>query len=432
LRNTHIIIGILTFLLVIPSAEAKVTGITLQAAPNVISIEWQAPMGTQVSKYKVYYAHESILENNGRFDDAEETVGSETSLVLMDMKNRGFTGSETIFVTVTPIDANGQEHMNLAEEESTTVNIPGSPTHSAPTVGLSHAISQTGDRVLLHFSGPVLVPETGDALFTITNDTTGEQVEVLSLNTIESDVLLTTAPLTARTRYTVQVSNAVSAADGTELDSGKLSAVFIARGDATAPQAQPPAAPAEPAPAPLPPAPSAVAPALPDEPTGAPSPMPEAVPAAPLPPAPLPTPPVSSPTPGIVPPQDVTPPEDATQLTLEKVLQSDGNYTVRASWQESLNSAGDLASYHLYESKNRGIDYVGPAAIRSTVTSTTIANVPPGTLTLKITASDHTGNESEGVEEMIILPETGAAMALLLSAGGAFTVARRRRKLRIN
>jgi hypothetical protein len=282
-------------------ATDGVTGITLQAVPNAVAIDWQAPSNVRTGHYTVYYSKQSILQNNGRFDGKESTFGDETSLVLLDLKNRGFTDGETMYVTVTATDASGKENSTFAEEQNARVRVPGTTTVQPP-----------------HESAPP--PET----------TTSTSAEV---------------PLPPQ---------------GGLAGAGEL-------------------------------------------------PVPQLL---------------------EVPPEisDRTPPEPPSDLLLTKARERDGLYRVEVSWEESLNTAGDLQSYNVYESGDLGKTFLGPTAVRATVLSTTIVHVPPGTLTVKLTAMDRMGNESEGIEETIILPETGPALTLLLSVVGAGVWTARRRK----
>ncbi len=350
----------------VAAAEA-VQGIELTAAPNAIGIRWQKPTGIEVGHFKVYFSKASILENNGRFLGAEETIGPQTSLALLDLVNRGFQEGETIYVTVTVVGTDGQERTVFAEEQSTTVELKAR-THAAAGLALQNAVATDETTVNLSFSAPVGTPEGHPAMHVGIADDEGNSIPVLSLEVADSTVTLRTAPMEARGRYTVTVAESIKAADGTALDSAKNTASFIAR----------------------------------TQPSSPPSTSETAV------------------------PPDTTPPEDASNLRLTRELQSDGRYTVHARWDASANSASDLARYNLYESANRGTTYAGPTALLGTILTTSIANIPPGTFTLKVTAQDQTGNESAGIVEMIILPETGAAMTLLLSSVGAGLYALRR------
>ena len=388
-RSMQCLGGCIAFLLLsVPSALTQsgvgVSGILLESAPNAISVRWNPMSGMTVRHYSVSYAKQSITENNGRFDGQENTLGTETDLILLDLQNRGFIDGDTIFITVTAVDANGAMSP-LGEEKSIRVQVPGTssattggivPSTGAP--GLDYAIAQSLTQVTLHFSVPVTLPtENPAAHFSITEEVTTMPVGILSAVANGQDVLLTTLPMTPRGRYALAISDLITTSDGTPIDQSKRSTVFIARGDEAA--------------------------------------LPSSSSSSSVPPVVEPEVPVLE----LPPPPDTTSPEPPRGLTLRKVLQKDGNYTVHASWEESLNTEGDLALYHLYESDDRGLTFVGPTALAATIVSATIANVPPGTLTVQLTALDEVPNESESVEETIILPETGAALLLGISLLGA-------------
>lgn len=407
-QTLRLFIAITSLGMLIPTAFAQnVTGIDLQPAPNAVNIRWQAPAGMEADHYKVYYAKQSILENNGRYDGTEETIGNQTSLALMDLANRGFTNGNKIYVAVTAVDEDGVENLSFGEEGRTTVQILGSgPVHSAGSFVLEHAIADNEAIVRLLFSSPVAEPEgLPTDHFTIT-DEDGNSVEVMHVTVSDRVLVLHTTPMAVRKLHTVTVLETIKSQDGETVDQTKNSATFAAR-----PSQEDTAPPPVIAPPPAQTEPEVIAPT----PEPAISPLPEPTP------APIPE-----------PPEDTTPPEDASNLTLERELQSDGNYKVHARWRGSANTAGDLNAYHLYESSDEGDSFVGPTALLGTIVSTTIANIPPGTFTLRVSAVDETGNESAGIMETIILPETGAATLLLSAAGAAlYSLQRNRRRLRV-
>ena len=385
---------LILFSSLIPTAFAQnVTGIDLQPVPNAVNIRWQAPAGITVDHYKIYYAKQSILENNGRYDGSEETIGNQTSLALMDLANRGFMSGDKIYVTVTAVDESGYENLSFGEEGRATVQIAG---HMAASFVLEHAIADNQATIRLLFSSPVAEPEGLPSDHFEITDEDGNSVEVMHVTASDRVLVLHTTPMAVRKLHTVTVLATIKSQEDEAVDQSKNSAIFAAR-----PSQEDTAPPPVIAPPPTQPQPE---PAI--------SPLPE-------------------PTPISEPIEDVTPPEDASNLTLEKELQSDGRYKVHARWRGSANTAGDLSAYHLYESSNEGDSFVGPTALLGTIISTTIANIPPGTFTLKVAAVDETGNESTGIMETIILPETGAA-TVLLSLGGAalFALQRNRRRLR--
>lgn len=401
---------IIAFGMLLPGAAAEgitVSGIELQAAPNAVGVRWQKPNGASVNRYKVYYAKESIMENNGRFLDAEETMNDQTNIALLDLANREFKGGDTIYITVTAIDAEGTEHRAFGEEKSIAVILPeGTAAHAAASLAVENAVAEGETSIRLVFTAPIAMLEGHPSVhFTITGEN-GDAVHVLGLITNGNALLLRTSPMTVRERYTVTALSTVKGTDGAEIDPSKNSASFVARPSGAQSELVSPTS-SSPAPEPVAEIPSNTSSSISSESSSSSAPVPL--------PAPEPIP-------------DTTPPEDAQNLVLRKILQPNGNYTVKATWGKSIDTAKDLASYNLYESDDEGKSFAGPTVILGTIVSSTIANIPPGTFTLKLTASDTTGNESRGIMETIILPETGAATLLLSSLGAVAASVRRIRR----
>ena len=416
-HKRRLISMIIAFGMLLPGAAAQgitVNGIELQAAPNAVGVRWQKPVGASVNRYKVYYAKESILENNGRFLDAEETLGDQTDIALLDLLNRGFVAGDTLYVTVTAIDAQGMEHRVFGEEKNIAVVLPeGNTPHAAASIALENAVAEGETTIRLVFTAPVAVPEGHPSShFTITGEN-GDVVYVLSLMAEGNALIIRTSPMNVRDRYTITALSTLKGADGTAVDPSKNSVSFVARPSGAETEVSVPSSSSSSSSvAATVPAPEPVV-QMPSNTSSSSSPTPVQIP---------------QPEPQPIPVPDITPPEDATNLVLRRILQPDGNYTVKATWEESLDTAKDLASYKIYESDDEGKSFAGPTVLLGTVISSTIANIPPGTFTLKLTAADRTGNESHGIMETIILPETGAATLLLASLGAAAISARRTRK----
>lgn|GEM_PF-2516490 len=273
-------------ILILPSSvtASGVTGINLITANDAIYLNWQASTDPNTDHYEIYYAKQSIIQNNGRFDDSDVTVSNETSLIVTDLENRGFMHGDEMYVSIAEVKSNG-EKTALTEEEHMTVKISGEPI-------LDVAPHNSGNGEILQ-----------------------------NQNTVEQNI------------------------------------------------------------------------------------------------------PTQMYTP------DITPPEDPRNLTLRKKLQENGNYTVYATWAPSMSSVDDIASYNLYESEDVGQTFIGPTVLLGTVLSATIANVPPGTFTLKISTMDPSKNESQGIIKSIVLPETGGAMLLISFVGAGLYSARKRRSL---
>lgn len=127
---------------------------------------------------------------------------------------------------------------------------------------------------------------------------------------------------------------------------------------------------------------------------------------------------------------DVIAPEDITNLLSSIVNET----TVKLTWTQSENSAGDLAEYFVYQSMDGGLSFGEAveylASDFEAEASLEIDGLTPGeTYTFKVTAVDENGNESEGVMTTVTLPESGPGMMAMgaLSLLGAGFVARRKR-----
>src|SRR3989344_5525378 len=232
-HKRRLISMIIAFGMLLPGAAAQgitVNGIELQAAPNAVGVRWQKPVGASVNRYKVYYAKESILENNGRFLDAEETLGDQTDIALLDLLNRGFVAGDTLYVTVTAIDAQGMEHRVFGEEKNIAVVLPeGNTPHAAASIALENAVAEGETTIRLVFTAPVAVPEGHPSShFTITGEN-GDVVYVLSLMAEGNALIIRTSPMNVRDRYTITALSTLKGADGTAVDPSKNSVSFVAR-----------------------------------------------------------------------------------------------------------------------------------------------------------------------------------------------------------
>jgi LPXTG-motif cell wall-anchored protein len=124
---------------------------------------------------------------------------------------------------------------------------------------------------------------------------------------------------------------------------------------------------------------------------------------------------------------DLIAPEDISNL-LAKLASST---SVALTWAGSIDSAGDLAEYFVYQSGNGGLTFNNPVAVGRTATGYTADGLLAGsTYTFKVTAVDAVGNESEGLMTTVTLPETGPGMIAMgmFSLMGAGAVTRRKRR----
>lgn len=123
---------------------------------------------------------------------------------------------------------------------------------------------------------------------------------------------------------------------------------------------------------------------------------------------------------------DLIPPEDVANF-LASIMDET---TVNLSWDASVDSAGDLAMYLVYQSTD-GISFSEAVEVAKDFTSLQVDGLTPGaTYTFKVTAKDENDNESEGVLTVVTLPETGPGLLGLAGLSLAGAGLHRRRKKR--
>lgn len=123
---------------------------------------------------------------------------------------------------------------------------------------------------------------------------------------------------------------------------------------------------------------------------------------------------------------DTTPPEDVRNL-IARTLR---DLRVRLNWKGSINSAGDLLEYILYQSTDSGESYGKLLAMPKEAVTQELSGLTPGEYFFKVTAKDASGNESQGKMVKIRLVETGPGLGLIGFASVALGRLFSRRKRR--
>ncbi len=123
--------------------------------------------------------------------------------------------------------------------------------------------------------------------------------------------------------------------------------------------------------------------------------------------------------------EDLIAPEDITKLFAEVTDES----AVLLTWTGSVDSAGDLAKYLLYQSMGANKDFDDAISLSASTEEYSVDELTPGeTYSFKVTAVDENGNESEGILTTITLPEAGPELLLFvpLALAGAGFVTRKK------
>ena len=125
---------------------------------------------------------------------------------------------------------------------------------------------------------------------------------------------------------------------------------------------------------------------------------------------------------------DLIAPEDITNL----LATISGEDSILLSWTASVNTAGDLAKYLVYQSMDGGTSFEDAVNVDADSVEYAADGLTAGeTYTFKVTAVDESGNESEGVLVTATLPESGPELLVLgaLSLLGAGAWNRRKKQL---
>src|SRR3989344_2524406 len=79
---------------------------------GTIEVHWAPPTsGDKVAYYRVYISHQSILDNNGTYDDYERTQGPQTEYTITEIPD-----VPQVFVAVLAVNEKGEESGFFTEE----------------------------------------------------------------------------------------------------------------------------------------------------------------------------------------------------------------------------------------------------------------------------------------------------------------------------
>ncbi len=155
------------------AAPDAITGIEAEAQDNgSIEVRWEAP-DQPVSYYLVYYSAESILENEGEYDDYVATEDDATSYLFETLP------SNPLFVTIAAVDTNDVPGEFFAEEIRIDA-VPETETESSSS-SESSAVSSTSSEE----SSVMVTEESSSSVDTQPTDT----LHLLSATAVSATVV---------------------------------------------------------------------------------------------------------------------------------------------------------------------------------------------------------------------------------------------------
>ncbi len=336
------------------SVPSAVTGVRANASGNEITVEWDAVTSDPISYYRVYYSGESILENEGLFDDFETTEGDETSLTFSAPRDL-----EQVYVAVIAVANSGLESEFFTEEAQAEVGDVVVPTPAVPkevVEDMPEVIDDSGPVRLLKaevvspteivttFSMNVTVEQSRAPEGLKIEDPTGNPLQIKSITIDQNVITIHTEAQTRGTVYNVQYSEPFEGKDGQQLDASDRSALVTGHSEGKEPPETPAVRQVHP-----------------------------------------------------------TSPPDVSNATIEPQIQPNGAYSVVMKWDVD-NTPGDLYGIVVYQTRD-GQTFGPPSLLPIDIGGLQLQNVTPGFFGLYVQTVNVYGYVSPGVFQYANLPQ---------------------------
>lgn len=377
------------------------TGLQADFEGADIVVSWEKIKDEPVAYYRVYYSGESILDNDGVYDDFDQTDGPKSQYTFS-----GLPPGSNLYVAVLAVNEQGEESAAFAEEVSISVPLASGENASSVPFDLSvfddivssgdagvtpssqssasaspeavkavddalqqaladqananvdqfggvlhllGAKAESATTVSLTFSHEITVaPESAPQAFKVIRSAGGE-LAIRKLTIDGMNVMIETAPQERGTVYELRVSEPLTGKKNEPLDATDRQTLFMGH------------------------------------PTGS-------EPAAPV--------PVDTQPKGTV-----EKPENPTGLRLKATPSNDGLYTVDVRW-DNADITGGLSYYLLAQSLDEGATFSEPQALPASMAGAELKGVYPGNFGIKLQAVNLPGNASEGIFKTIALAGT--------------------------
>ncbi len=409
-------------LFVVAAAPANIPHVGALISNGMLTVTWEAPSdATNIDFYRVYFSHASILGNDGNYDDFERTSGGESTYTFKTLPLK----SSQIFISVLAVNKDGTESegfeteasVNISEDASTIApstpaeqvsDVPAaapdarqeappssgvSGTDMPMSVGSVGAISATG--VLIAFSKQV----SSSTQFTtdefVITDMSGAALEITGVEVYGTTIILRTAMQEAKKEYQVSILQPIPSEDGTNMPTGDP--IHFMSFVTEQPSSD-----------------------MPSTETPTPSEQQSSL-------AYIRNPMLGQVNQGMNQGMLAGMSLDPINLMLRPIRRSDGTYNVIAQWIASADPQRLIAAYSLFTSTN-GIQYGRNASVPNSETTIQYTRIPPGLFGVKVAAKDIYGKESQGVQKVINLPNSGLGLLGIMAVSGLAAGSRTRRR----
>ena len=350
------------------SAPSAVTGLDAQVFQGEIVVQWDAITSDPIDYYRVYYSGESILDNEGLYDDFEVTDGDKTTLNFLPPM-----GADELYIAVIAVSINGMESEffteearvvideeplpptgvfkdydeNKSPEEQKPVDIPSVQTGGA-TARLLKGTVINPEKIVIEFSASMTVDSDRAPEGLKIDGPGGTSLQIKNITLEAKSIAITTETQERGTVYNVKFSEPFEGRSGQPLDLEDRSVLVTGHADGKDP------APPEP----------------------------------PAPPARV---------------SDPMAPPDLQNVTIVPELQANGAYSVTLQWTID-NTPGDLYGIVAYQTRD-GQTFGPPSLLPIDIGGVQLADVTPGFFGIYLQTINIYGYVSPGIFQYVNLPQ---------------------------
>jgi hypothetical protein len=208
---------------------ANVRNVQGLIADGQLTVTWDAPTdAANVTSYRIYYSHQSILGNDGNYDDFDQTESAVNSYTFKELPLR----SPVIFIGVLAVGKDGIESEGFEVEASIPVpadlvqpmsssSVPAESSSSSsavpslPPLTITTAEAKGSTGVLLTFNKALSATTPLMPVHFQLSDTGGTLIPIFSVTQQDGvHVLLITSAHRPDTTYIVRIMVPVAAQDG--------------------------------------------------------------------------------------------------------------------------------------------------------------------------------------------------------------------------
>lgn len=366
--KTHIIAAVLTLLFVptsaLAAAPSPVTNVSAIVENGEVTVEWDAVTSDPIEYYRVYYSSESILDNNGLYDDFEVTENDDTFLTFIPP-----SGMDTLYIAVIAVTTGGMESEFFTEEamvdlsslgalpvvKPTSVQSSSSESSIQQSTSSSSAVDSSSAKLL---KGTVVSPTEIVVEFSVSMTVEaskapqnlsieapgGKNLPITSITIKGKTITIYTDTQTKGTVYNVRFGDAFTGKAGQPLDADDRSVLLSGHNDGK---------------------------------------VPVHVPA--------------------VREVNLTSPPDLANATIIPQVQPNGAYTVTIKWDALDNTPGDLYGIVAYQTRD-GQSFGPPSLLPIEIGGVQLQNVTPGFFGIYLQVANVYGYVSPGVFQYVTLP----------------------------